>query len=378
MSDAKRDSFFCWMRTGGQALAEMLAAISAAKTSVRLETYIFNADPVGEKFREALINACQRGLRVQVLVDAIGSITLSDNFWTTFQTSGGQFRWFNRVTFARFGLRDHRKILVCDETTAFIGGFNIAKEYDGDGVTEGWRDLGLKIGGPLAAHLTLAFDEMFASAQQKQKLFARLRKPRQDRLVEEKDADLLLSAPGRRFNPLKKALRHDLRRAQTVQIMSAYFLPTWRIRRDLHRIAQQGGKVQLIFPGRSDVALSVLAARSLYRRMLRAGIEIYEYQPQILHAKMILIDNVVYAGSANLDTRSLHLNYELLVRLKEWDRVVEAREIFTNDLAHCRKIELESWRKERNLWSRMKGRWAYFILARLDPYISRRQWKWMR
>ena len=366
------------MRTGGQALAEMLAAISAAKTSVRLETYIFNADPVGEKFREALINACQRGLRVQVLVDAIGSITLSDNFWTTFQTSGGQFRWFNRVTFARFGLRDHRKILVCDETTAFIGGFNIAKEYDGDGVTEGWRDLGLKIGGPLAAHLTLAFDEMFASAQQKQKLFARLRKPRQDRLVEEKDADLLLSAPGRRFNPLKKALRHDLRRAQTVQIMSAYFLPTWRIRRDLHRIAQQGGKVQLIFPGRSDVALSVLAARSLYRRMLRAGIEIYEYQPQILHAKMILIDNVVYAGSANLDTRSLHLNYEVLVRLKEWDRVVEAREIFTNDLAHCRKIELESWRKERNLWSRMKGRWAYFILARLDPYISRRQWKWMR
>ncbi len=377
MATAEKSSFR-WMCTGNQALAEMLEAISAAKISVRLEMYIFTADPIGLKFREALVDACKRGVRVQVLVDAAGSVTLAEDFWAVFQKSGGKFRWFNRLTLHHFGLRDHRKSLVCDDTTAFVGGFNIAKEYEGDGVSKGWRDLGLKICGPLAHHLGVAFDQMFALAERKHKLFARLRKSRQDKLVKIPDAELLLSAPGRKINPLKRALYHDLKRARSVQIICAYFLPTWRIRRELRRIARRGGKVQLILPGKSDVALSMMAARSLYRRMLRAGIEVYEYQPQILHAKMFVIDDVVYAGSANLDTRSLHLNYELLVRLEQPEMVDEAREIFAKDLPHCRKIELESWRKERNFWERLKGRWAYFILARLDPYISRRQWKLMR
>ncbi|MEO5802401.1 MAG: phosphatidylserine/phosphatidylglycerophosphate/cardiolipin synthase family protein [Verrucomicrobiota bacterium] len=376
--DKADKSSFRWMRTGDQALAEMLDAIGTAKISVQLEMYIFSADPVGEKFRDALVKARQRGVRVQVLVDAGGSVTLADDFWNNFLASGGEFRWFNRLTLHHFGLRDHRKILVCDETTAFVGGFNIAKEYEGDGLTKGWRDLGLKICGPLAKHLGAAFDQMFALAERKHKLFARLRKSRQDKLVKISDAELLLSAPGRKINPLKRVLYHDLKRARKVQIICAYFLPTWRIRRELRRIVRHGGKVQLILPGKSDVALSMMAARSLYRRMLRAGIEVYEYQPQILHAKMFVIDDVVYAGSANLDTRSLHLNYELLVRLQQSELVDEAREIFAKDLPHCRKIELESWRKERNVWERMKGRWAYFILARLDPYISRRQWKLMR
>lgn len=372
------NSSFRWMCTGDQALVEMLEAIGAAKISVRLEMYIFNANPIGEKFRAALIDACQRGVRVQVLVDAMGSVTLPESFWASFQTVGGEFRWFNRLTLHRWGLRDHRKSLVCDERVAFIGGFNIATEYEGDGVTVGWRDLGIKICGSLAENLAWAFDEMFALAEQKHKMFARLRKTNRARVIKSSKAELFLSAPGRKSNPLKLALSRDFRRAKQVQIICAYFLPTWKIRRDLVRIARRGGKVQLILAGKSDVVLSMMAARSLYRRLLRAGIEIYEYQPQVLHAKMFIIDNIVYAGSANLDTRSLHLNYELLVRLRQPEIVAEAREIFAKDLPHCRKIELESWRKERNFWERMKGRWAYFILARLDPYISRRQWKLMR
>lgn len=371
-------SSFRWMCTGDEALVEMLDAIKAAKISVRLEMYIVHTSAIAERFREALINACQRGLRVRVVVDALGSITLPDSFWEPFKTSGGEFRWFNRVTILRFGTRDHRKILVCDETVAFVGGFNIAAEYEGDGVTKGWRDLGLKICGPLAKSLADACDEIFALAEGKQKFFARLRKSRQGKMVKSPDAELLLSAPGRKFNPMKRALSRDLKRAKNVQIICAYFLPTWKIRRDLRRVLRKGGRVQIILPGKTDVPLSQMAARSLYRRMLRAGIEIYEYEPQVLHAKMILIDDIVYAGSANLDMRSLNLNYELLVRLEQPEMVAEAREIFSKDLPHCRKIEWESWVKERNFWSRLKGRWAYFILARLDPYISRRQWKWMR
>jgi cardiolipin synthase len=373
-------SLFRWICTGDQALAEMLDAISAAKISVRLEMYIVHTSAIAEKFRAALINAVQRGVRVRVTVDALGSITLPDSFWEPLQISGGEFRWFNRVSLLRFGLRDHRKILICDDAVAFVGGFNIAAEYEGNGVTKGWRDLGLKICGQLAKHLSDAFDEMFSLAGHKDKFFPRLRKlpAAKGKTVKSPDAEVLLSVPGRKFNPLKRALSHDLKRAKCVKIICAYFLPTWKIRRELRSVLRRGGRVQLILPGKTDVPLSRMAARSLYRRMLRAGVEIYEYEPQILHAKMILIDDVVYVGSANLDTRSLNLNYELLVRLEQPELVAEAREIFAKDLLHCRKIEFETWRNERNFWSRLKGRWAYFILARLDPCISRRQWRWMR
>jgi cardiolipin synthase len=217
-------------------------------------------------------------------------------------------------------------------------------------------------------------------AARRHKFFPRLRKlpESESKTVSSPDAELLLSVPGRKFNPLKRALSRDLKRAENVQIICAYFLPTWKIRRDLRRVLRNGGRVQIILPAKTDVPLSQLAARSLYRRMLRAGVEIYEYQPQVLHAKMILIDDIVYAGSANLDPRSLNLNYELLVRLEQPELVAEARKIFAKDLLNCRSIDGESWRKQRNFWNRLKGRWAYFILARLDPYISRRQWKRMR
>ena len=106
----------------------------------------------------------------------------------------------------------------------------------------------------------------------------------------------------------------------------AYFLPSWRLRRDLMRVARRGGQVQLILAGKSDVQLSMLAAQSLYRRLLRAGVEIYEYQPQILHAKLFIVDDAVYPGSSNLDTRSLQINYELMIRFAEGNRGRGARD----------------------------------------------------
>ncbi len=366
------------MRTGDQAFSEMLAAIQAATTCVRLEMYIVHTSTIAQKLRQALIDAVQRGVRVRVVVDALGSISLPDRFWEPLIRSGGEFRWFNRVTLFRFGLRDHRKILVCDEQVAFVGGFNIASEYEGDGVLSGWRDLGLKICGPLAKSLAAACDEMFEIAAGKQRLFGRLRKSRQNKTVETDAAMLLLSSPGRDFNPVKRWLSRDLKRARQVRIICAYFLPTWKLRRSLLRVLRKGGRVQIILPGQSDVPLSQMAARSLYARLLRAGMEIYEYQPQVLHAKMIAIDDVVYVGSANLDTRSLHLNFELLLRLRQPEVVAEARQIFAQDLEHCQKIEPDSWCSQLGFWERLKGRWARFILARLDPFITRRQWKWMR
>jgi cardiolipin synthase len=131
----------------------------------------------------------------------------------------------------------------------------------------------------------------------------------------------------------------------------------------------------LLLAGKSDVLLSHLAAQSLYRRFLKAGAKIYEYEPQILHAKLFIVDDVVYVGSANLDPRSLGINYEFLIRFQNPKMAEEARAIFGDALRHCRRIELEGWRYSRRFWARLYSRWAYFVLARIDPYIARRQWR---
>jgi cardiolipin synthase len=157
--------------------------------------------------------------------------------------------------------------------------------------------------------------------------------------------------------------------------MVAYFLPTWRIRRQLAGIAGRGCLVELILAGKSDVLISQLAGQSLYRRLLRAGVKIYEYEPQILHAKLLIVDDAVYAGSANLDPRSLSINYELMVRFEEKGMAAQARALFEESLRHCRPVTLEAWRQSRTIWRRLKQRWAYWLLVRIDPYLARRQWQ---
>jgi cardiolipin synthase len=372
LMDSKSE--FRWLQNGQIALAEMLAAIEAAGVSIRLEMYIITAGPTAERFRQALVTACRRGVKVRALADGLGSFGLPESYWKELRASGGEFRWFNPVSLRRLAIRDHRKMLVCDETVAFIGGFNVAGEYDGDGVNSGWRDLGMSIHGPLARELGEAFDEMFTGADYKHKPFMRLRNSDRQKAVQAPEARLLLGAPGR-DNVIKRALRQDLRNARDIQIMCAYFLPPWRMRRDLIRVARRGGRVQLILPYKTDVPMARLAAQSFYRRLLTAGVEIYEYEPQILHAKLFLMDGVVCAGSANFDSRSLNSNYELLVRLTDPALVREGREIFASDLTRCRKIDLETFRRSRTVWQRIKARFAYWILARIDPYIALRQFE---
>src|SRR5947207_2406453 len=368
---------FRWLRTGDETFAVMLSTIDAAKTSIELESYIYTAGPIGERFRDALIRACQRGVRVQVLIDSFGSITLPDSFWQPFRKAGGAMRWFNPLTLRRFNIRNHRKLLICDRKVAFIGGFNIAPEWEGDGVTRGWRDLGLQLEGALAQELTDSFDEMFARADFKHKRFIRLRRRPAKYPAPSQAAELLLSGPGRGRSPIKLALRKDLHQARTVQIIAAYFLPPLRLRRALMQVARRGGRVQLILPGKSDVPLIQLAAHSLYQRLLRAGVEIYEYQPQILHTKLVIAGDVAYAGSSNLDTRSLNINYELLVRLTDERVVAEAREIFAEHLSRSRQVHRMLWRKSRTFWNKLSERLAYLFFAKLDPYVAWRQLKAM-
>jgi cardiolipin synthase len=364
-----------WLRAGDEIFPAMLAAIDAAVRSVCLEIYTFDDSPLGRNFRDTLIRARERGARVRVLVDAVGSILLANSFWEPLQRAGGEVHVFNPLALRRVTIRNHRKLLVCDEWTAFIGGFNISPDYEGDGITDGWCDIGLKIEGPPAMQLSSSFDEMFARAEFRHKRFTRWRKFGAKKTVKLPAEQILFSGPGRGRSPFKQSLRKDLARAQDVRIVVAYFLPTWRLRRALQRAARRGGRVQLILPGKSDVPLSMLAAHSLYRRLLAAGVEIYEYQPQVLHAKLLIVDGVIYTGSSNLDTRSLNINYELMLRLENDALVSQARGIFEDVLKNSRRITLAEWRGSRTFWQRLKERWAHFLLSRIDPYIARRQWR---
>ena len=323
-----------WLRNGDEAFPAMLAAIEAARQTVRLETYIFSDDDLGQRFRATLVRAQQRGVAVKTLVDGIGSHSLPGDFWMPLKEAGGESRIFNPIALKRFGIRNHRKLLVCDECVAFIGGFNISQEYEGDGVTRGWLDLGLRFEGELARDLAASFDEMFALADFRHKRLVRLWRAKQKRAVVFADGQLLLGGPGRGWNPIRRALHQDLARARRAQIIEAYFLPTWRIRRGLARIARWGGEVKLILAGKTDVALSQLAGHSLYRRLFKSGTKIHEYQPQVLHAKLLIFDDAVYVGSANLDPRSLSINYELMIRFENPQMAAEAREIFGAALAH--------------------------------------------
>ena len=372
---AESNSTFNWLCTGDEVFPAMLEAIDAATKSVCLEVYVYQDSPVGIRFREALVRAGKRGVGVRVLVDAVGSYFLPAHFLDPLRSAGGEVRQFNPVTLKRLIIRNHRKLLVCDGRVAFVGGFNIASEYEGDGVKSGWCDVGLKIEGALVAQLESSFDEMFGRAEFRHKRFMPLRKSNAKKVVALPKEQLLFSGPGRGRNPFKRALHADLKRAKNVQMIIAYFLPTWRLRRELMRVARRGGKVQLILAGKSDVLLSMLAAQGLYRRFLNGNIEIYEYQPQILHAKLMVVDDIVYLGSANLDTRSLRINYELMIRFENKTIAKEAREIFSKNLRHCHRVTPEEWLKSRSFWRKLKQRWAYFLLNHLDPYLARRQWR---
>ncbi len=359
---------------GRESFPALLAAIDAARESVCLETYIYGADAVGERFLQAFLRARERGVSVRVMIDALGSISLFASFWKPLIAAGGEVRVFNPLSLNRFGIRDHRKLLVCDRSVAFVGGFNIAAEYDGDGVTSGWYDLGMKVGGTLPAQLADTFEAMFARADFLHRRFVQLRKVDAPGAIGEPREQLLLSSPGRAQSAVKQSLLEDLSQATRVQIMVAYFLPTWKIRKALGSVIRRGGKVELILAGKSDVLISKLAGQSLYRRFLKTGVVIHEYQPQILHAKLIIIDETVYVGSANLDQRSLNINYELMIRMNDKGVTEQARRLFANSLPHCRQITLEQWRASRTLWRRFRQRWSYWLLARIDPYIARRQW----
>jgi cardiolipin synthase len=362
-----------WLPTGAEAYRRILPAIAAAKTSIRFEMYIFRADDAGESFRTALTQAAQRGLRVQLLLDGLGAGGLSSDYWAGLVAAGGEVHLFNPLSVRGFLFRNHRKMILLDDAVAFVGGFNVADEYNGDGVTHGWRDLGWEVQRPDAVkQLAAAFDGMFRAYDLQHRLLQRMRRPLHRRTPYSVRGPVLLGGPRLMRHPFRTSLLRALKQAKNVQLISGYFVPNFRLRRALRAVARRGGNVEIILAGKSDVPIAQTAARALYGSLLRAGVKIHEYQPQILHAKMAVVDDVVYVGSANLDIRSFGINYELMVRVQDDQLAGEARAIFAADLAHSLEITRAEWRASRGWLTRLRGHWAVFFFTKIDPWLVRR------
>ena len=354
----------------------MLDAIGHVRRSIALETYIFADDQTGRQVLHALVHSASRGVRVRVLADAFGSMALPADFFAPLIGAGGEVRFFNPLRFARFGVRDHRKLLLCDEDTAFVGGANLTDEYDGDGVTRGWFDVMARIeDAALTADLTAAFENLFSAAAFERRPLPRLRIFRQIRRPSVSATRILVVKPGRGAGVFQRALQRDLARAWSADFIVPYFLPNRRLRKQLRQIVRRGGRVRLILPAQCDVPVARAAGLVYYSRLLRGDVEIYEYQPQILHAKLFIVDEKVYTGSSNLDIRSFKLNYELMLRLTDGAAVAGAKEIFSEALKHSRRIEPRAFHRSQNFWQRWKNHWAHFLLARIDPLVALRQFR---
>ena len=303
-------------------------------------------------------------------MDGVGSARLPDDFFGPLIAFGGEQKWFNRPRPGRWALRNHRKVLLVDQARAFVGGCNISDEYDGDGVEQGWRDGGVAVEGPLVAALTREFTAQWQRAGLPR--WRLMRSGYAEAVGSRLDLQALFIRPGFGASPLRTSLREDLEQAQNVAITSAYFLPTHRLREQIVQADQRGARVRLLLAGKSDVRLMSLATQSLYRGLVQSGVEVFEYQPQILHAKTMVLDDIVYIGSSNLDPRSLRINFEIMLRIKDPTLAAVARAQFEADLLHSRAVRLAdttrfSW------WSRVQQRAAYFFLAKFDPWIAREQ-----
>ena len=364
-----------WLPTGAEAYSRMLELIAAANVSIRCETYVWGHDAVGTRFQAALAAAAKRGVRVQILIDGAGSSALPANYWQALTSAGGEARIFNPLKLQNFSLRNHRKLLLIYDSVAITGGFNLAAEYDGDGVTVGWRDLGLELRDPRALYqLADSFDYLFAEHRVRRWLLRSLQRATQaNPFSRGSPGPVLLSGPLIGRNQFTHQLLRSLRQARHVRIVAAYFVPGFRLRRALSSVARRGGNVELLLAGRTDVPLAQSAARSLYGSLLKSGIRIWEYQPQVLHTKLAIVDDAVFVGSANLDARSLSINYELTVHLRDPFLTEAADAIFNTDVLHARAVTLDSWRASRTWLARLQGAWARFLLTRVDPWLARRQ-----
>ena len=284
-------------------------------------------------------------------------------------------RWFRPLSKGFLPFRNHRKLLLIDDTLAFIGGMNISNEYyRGANHEPAWRDNALEIQGPEVAGLRRSFSRMWDIADSPlRRLLPRLHRDRRRRRRAHDVVQFFESGPENPVRPVRRAYRQVVKNArQTIDLAMGYFYPHGRMLRALKRAVRRGVRVRLMVPLHTDIPITRWAARGLYGRLLRAGIEVWEYTPSMMHSKLAIADDTVIAGSANMDIRSGRINYELVAIVEDPKLAAQARADFEEDLKKSVRVGIEEWRN-RSLIQKLKERFSYCLLARFDIFVARRE-----
>lgn len=362
----------------GQAyFTALLTDIAQAQKSIELETYIFNADSLGEKVAAALIAAAQRGVQVRVLVDGAGSPLWGGKLTKQLEQAGVQTRIFHpfpwrlwqwsRSHLRKPGLlkaiylllkinsRNHRKVCVMDRKIAYIGSFNISKVHlQRQQGGEGWRDTAIRISGIDLQELLQAFEatwEHLPIPERLQRAFSRINLNTIIRLNNTRHRRRLL---------YKNLLRRILHTHQRIWMMNAYFVPDNFLLRHLKEAAKHGIDVRIVLPQKSDIFFMPWASMSFYQSLLEAGVRIFEYKPSMLHTKILMLDDWIVVGSSNLNHRSLLHDFEVDVVITSPEACQTLEEQFILDLKNSQEVQLSHWKK-RPLYQRFLGKLLLYL-----------------
>ncbi|PVX28342.1 cardiolipin synthetase [Sphingomonas pokkalii] len=357
---------------GPERLRALLALIAEARHTLRVLYYIYLDDDAGRAVRQALIDAAARGVRVVLIVDGLGSEPAeAHDFFAPLRDAGVEVCRFVPRWGRRYLLRNHQKLALADESRAIIGGFNIETSYFGTIADHAWRDLGLLVEGPAAERLTGYFDALASWAKRPRASLRALGRTLKAWSEPEGATRWLLGGPMRRLSPWARVVKHDMERAKQLDIIAAYFAPSPAMLRRLDKAGRRG-RVRLVLPSKLDHGAAIWAARFTYAGLLRKNVQIHEYQPTKLHTKLYVIDDIVHIGSANFDIRSMFLNLELMLRIKDRAFAAHVRAYVDGEVAQSERITAELYKARTGWWTRAKQFVAYFVMAVLDYNVTRR------
>jgi cardiolipin synthase len=363
---------------GESYFSALFSDINQARYSIDLETYIFNRDELGRKIVEALIEACKRGVTVRVLVDGAGSPYWSTNFAKQLENVGAQTRVFHPFPWQLWNLsrsfikapfllksiylllkinsRNHRKVTLIDQETAYIGSFNISISHmmpSSGGL--GWHDLGVRISETDLSELTNAFENAWHHRPISERFRDVFKHIRQDPIIRLNYSWL------RRRLLYRKLLQKIYLCKRRIWITNAYFVPDNFLLRRLKEAANRGVDVRVLLPKNSDVLMMPWASSTFYYSLLKSGVKIFEYLPSVLHAKSLILDDWALIGSSNLNHRSLLHDLEVDVKIIDPKAQKELENLFHEDLKQSRELSLASWKTHRPFRQRLLGRLVLYI-----------------
>lgn len=340
---------------GGHKYPSLLEDIAAAREHVHLEYYIYNPDRTGTALRDALVERARAGVKVRLLVDAMGSQKSPRRFFEPLTEAGGELAWFHPsrpwLLWKRpwINLRSHRKIVVIDGRVGYVGGINITDEEDERLREDAYRDLHLRLEGDAVRALQTVFVEDWAYATERRDFVGEVVRAMPPPRAGDIGVQVLASGPDSAWEAIHRLHVGAIHAAsRRVWLATPYFVPGEAAMMALTSAALSGLDVRLLVPKMSDSRLVTWCVRSYYDELLAAGVKVYEYGPRMLHTKALLVDGrLAIVGSANFDYRSFRLNFETSVLIDDASFAAGLAAHFKRELAHAPRVRDE---RDRPLW----------------------------